>query len=58
VVRQTIANLGGTMPEELPTPALSVEQLRRAEALREQKRLEAERQPSLFSESDEGDPQT
>jgi DNA-damage-inducible protein D len=58
VVRQTIADLGGTMPEELPTPSLSVEQLRRAEALREQKRLEAERQPSLFGDPEGGDDDT
>ncbi len=44
-VRQTIEELGGTMPEELPTPPESIQQLRR----KEQKRLEAERQPSLFS---------
>ena len=49
-VRQTIADLGGTMPEELPTPPESIAELRR----REQQRLEAERQPSLFAaEQDE-----
>jgi DNA-damage-inducible protein D len=48
-VRDTIQRLGGTMPEELPTPAESVRQLERSE----QKRLEAERQPSLFSEPTE-----
>jgi DNA-damage-inducible protein D len=53
-VRQTIADLGGTPPEKLPTPAQSIHELQR----REQQRLEAEQQPSLFSETDEGDPQT
>lgn len=43
-VRRTIAELGGTMPEDLPTPEQSIKQLQSAE----QKRLEAERQPSLF----------
>jgi DNA-damage-inducible protein D len=42
-VRQTIAEMGGTMPEDLPTPAESVQQLR----AREQRRLDAEQQPSL-----------
>ena len=36
-VRQTIAEMGGTMPEDLPTPTESVQQLR----AREQRRLEA-----------------
>jgi DNA-damage-inducible protein D len=45
-VRQTIAELGGTMPEALPTPAASVQQLRRDA----QKQLEAELQPSLFDD--------
>lgn len=35
-VRQTIAELGGTMPEDLPTPQESIRQLQR----KEQKRLE------------------
>ncbi len=43
-VRETIQQLGGTMPEDLPTPPESVKQLER----REHKRLESERQPSLF----------
>ena len=43
-VRETIADLGGTMPEELPTPELSIQQLERAE----QQRLAAQRQPPLF----------
>ncbi len=45
-VRQTIAELGGTMPEDLPTPAESIRELQR----QERKRIETERQPSLFDE--------
>jgi DNA-damage-inducible protein D len=48
-VRETIARLGGTMPEDLPTPAQSIQQLRRAE----QKRLDGERQPPLFPGADD-----
>ncbi len=44
-VRSAIERIGGTMPEDLPTPAESIQELER----REQKRLEAERQPSLFA---------
>jgi DNA-damage-inducible protein D len=43
-VRATIERLGGTMPEELPTSGASIQQLQR----REQQRIAAERQPSLF----------
>jgi DNA-damage-inducible protein D len=45
-VRNTIERLGGTMPENLPTPEKSIQQLQREE----QKRIEAERQPSLFGD--------
>jgi len=44
-VRTAIERIGGTMPEDLPTPAESIKQLEQ----REQKRIQAERQPSLFS---------
>ncbi len=44
-VRKTIEDLGGTMPEDLPTPAESIKQLER----KEQQRVEQERQPRLFS---------
>ncbi len=47
-VRQTIKRLGGTMPEDLPTPEKSIQQLQRED----QKRLGAGSQPSLFEESD------
>lgn len=43
-VRQTIEELGGTMPEDLPTPRKSVQQLQREE----QKRLQQEPQTPLF----------
>lgn len=43
-VRQFIVEHGGTVPEQLPTPPVSIQELQR----REQKRIEAERQPSLF----------
>ncbi|HEY7341648.1 MAG TPA: hypothetical protein VH591_12255 [Ktedonobacterales bacterium] len=48
-VRETIAELGGTMPEDLPTPEQSIQQIARAE----QERIEAERQPALFPPSAE-----
>lgn len=50
-VRATIQRLGGTMPEDLPPPAESIQELRR----REQERLEAERQPPLFPPADGAD---
>lgn len=43
-VREAIRRMGGTMPEDLPTPDKSIQQVQRDE----QKRLEAQRQPSLF----------
>lgn len=33
-VRQTIAELGGTMPEDLPTPKKSIKQIEREKAKR------------------------
>ncbi len=48
-VRQTIADLGGTMPEDLPTPAKSIAELQRDEA----QRVERERQPILFPPDDD-----
>jgi DNA-damage-inducible protein D len=44
-VRETIKRLGGTMPEDLPTPGESTQQLRK----REEQAIEARRQPSLFA---------
>jgi DNA-damage-inducible protein D len=46
-VRQTIIEQGGTPPEQLPTPEYSIRDLERCE----QKRIEAERQPSLFDDA-------
>lgn len=43
-VRETIADLGGTMPEDLPTPEQSIQQIERAE----QQRVAARHQPPLF----------
>lgn len=43
-VRQTIQELGGTLPEDLPTPTQSIQQLRR----KEQKRLQQGAQALLF----------
>jgi DNA-damage-inducible protein D len=48
-VREAIARLGGTMPEDLPTPEKSIQELQREE----QKRIEAQRQPSLFDQPEE-----
>jgi DNA-damage-inducible protein D len=43
-VRDTIKRLGGTMPEELPTPKESIRQIQQ----KEQKRIEQQKQPLLF----------
>ena len=45
-VRQTIKELGGTMPEDLPTPGESIQQLQQ----KEQKRLKQGPQLSMFDE--------
>jgi DNA-damage-inducible protein D len=51
-VRKTIDDLGGTMPEQLPTPTESIKQLER----KEQRRIEQECQPRLFTlDSDDED---
>ena len=47
-VRQVIIEQGGTVPEQLPTPEMSIQELQR----REQKRIDAERQPSLFPDEE------
>lgn len=46
VVRRAIAEVGGTMPEDLPTPKKSIQQIARDEAQRQQ----LQRQPPLFRE--------
>lgn len=48
-VRQTIADLGGTMPEDLPTPSESIKQLRK----QERKRLRRGPQLPLFDQNEE-----
>jgi|SRR5579884_96679 len=48
-VRKTIKRLGGTMPEDLPTPEKSIQQLQREE----QKRLGQRSQQLLFNEETE-----
>lgn len=50
-VRRVIVEQGATVPEQLPTPQVSIQELQR----REQRRLEAERQPSLFDEPTEAE---
>ncbi len=45
-VRKTIIETGATLPEDLPTPEKSIQQLQREE----QKRIEQRKQPSLFDE--------
>jgi DNA-damage-inducible protein D len=45
-VRQTIEEVGGTLPEDLPTPEKSIQELQRYQ----QKLLEQATQPSLFDE--------
>lgn len=53
-VRQFILDQGGTPPEQLPTPEKSIKELQR----QEQRRIESERQPSLFdAETDDPDAQ-
>ena len=49
-VRQTIQDLGGTMPEELPTPEKSLQQIQE-ERLRQ---LRRDQQLSLFDDTDSG----
>src|SRR5579863_1523338 len=46
IVRKAIAEAGGTMPESLPTPEKSIQELQRDE----QKRLQEQKQPLLFGD--------
>lgn len=48
-VREFIKDVGGTMPEDLPTPEESIQQLQQ----KEQKRLKQGQQLSIFDEQDE-----
>lgn len=52
-VRETIKRLGGTMPEDLPTPEKSIQQLQEEEERRQQRQL----QLSLFDELTEDEKQ-
>jgi len=45
-VREAIKRLGGTMPEDLPTPEKSIQQIQSEEL----KQLSAGQQPSLFDD--------
>lgn len=47
-VRQTIAELGGAMPEDLPTPDKSIQQIERAERERLERAAQERRQPRLL----------
>jgi DNA-damage-inducible protein D len=47
-VREAIKRLGGTMPEDLPTPEKSIQELQREE----QQRLKPSQQLSLLDEPD------
>lgn len=51
-VRQAIANLGGTMPEKLPTPPDSIKQVEQRERERLESEAQARRQPRLFGSDD------
>jgi DNA-damage-inducible protein D len=48
-IRDIIKEDGGTMPENLPTPDKSIQQLEREQ----QKRIERQQQTSLFNENEE-----
>jgi len=48
-VREFIKDVGGTMPEDLPTPEESIQQLQQ----KEQKRLKQGQQLSIFDEQEE-----
>src|SRR6266487_5391731 len=50
-VRDTIRRLGGTMPEDLPTPEESIQQLER----KEQKQIQQRSQLTLFEEQEKTD---
>ncbi len=49
LVRSTIEEAGAMLPEDAPTPTKSIQQLERDE----QKRIEGEKQPSLFDSTEE-----
>jgi len=51
VRRFIIEDLGGTPPEELPTPMQSIQQLQRAEQRRIEAQTQQRQQPSLFADA-------
>jgi DNA-damage-inducible protein D len=51
-VRETIQRLGGTMPEDLPTPEVSAKELERRRLLEERRRELLEQQPQLFPDEE------
>ncbi|HEU0026926.1 MAG TPA: hypothetical protein VFQ25_07395 [Ktedonobacterales bacterium] len=52
VRRFIVDELGGTPPEELPTPAQSIQQIEHAKRARLEREAQARRQPSLFAAGD------
>ena len=52
-VRRTIAELGGAMPEDIPTPDRSIPEIERDERRRIEHKAQAKRQPTLFGPTDE-----
>lgn len=57
-VRQTIADLGGVMPEDLLTPERSIQQIERAERERLERAAQQRRQPRLFDPDTADKPDT
>jgi DNA-damage-inducible protein D len=52
-VRRAIEDIGGVMPEALPTPDRSIQEIERDEQRRLQQESQAKRQPALFAPLDE-----
>ena len=52
VRRFIVEELGGSPPEELPTPPDSLQQVERRERMRLEREAQAQRQPSLFGEGE------
>jgi DNA-damage-inducible protein D len=53
-VRKAIEELGGTMPEKLPTPPDTIRQVERREQQRIEREAQARRQPSIFGDGEGG----
>ena len=56
-VRKAIEEIGGTPPEQLPTPERSIRDIERAEALRLERQAQERRQPRLFDPDDPDAPE-